>query len=296
MKDRPLVQVKDLDACGQVMQLWWRKRRLATPNRGGGRLVHPAVRGDPGTGAAHHSIADRVGREIAAGNRAVDEVARAHRVSWPTAHRALVAAAARWLPRADPGAVDETRATSVRWVLADAGWRRTEPWLMSFVDADTTGPGRMLGLAPGRSGACVRDWLAEQTPTFRAAIEVVVIDTCAPYASGIRTALPRADRDRQVAPGGLGQPGRLRPTCARFRRAYRHWSAAVPSRSGPFSWESVEMHQLARLCLGQPTSRPGFPHQCAIPQLRSLERTMRRHHQQDFAHHIIETLGRGSDC
>ena len=41
------------------------------------------------------------------------------------------------------------------------------------VHADTTSPGRMLGLAPGRSGACVRDWLNEQSPTFRDAIEVV---------------------------------------------------------------------------------------------------------------------------
>jgi len=36
----------------------------------------------------------------------------------------------------------------------------------------------------------VRDWLGEQTPEFRAAIELVVIDPSAPYASGIRTALP----------------------------------------------------------------------------------------------------------
>lgn len=66
------------------------------------------------------------------------------------------------------------------------------PWLTSFVDADTTKPGRMLGLAPGRSGACVRDRLNQQSLTFQAAIEIVVIDTSAPYASGIRMALPHA--------------------------------------------------------------------------------------------------------
>lgn len=47
-------------------------------------------------------------------------------------------------------------------------------------------------MAPGRSGACVKDWLAEQTPAFRDAIEVVVIDTSAPYASGVRAGLPDA--------------------------------------------------------------------------------------------------------
>ena len=46
------------------------------------------------------------------------------------------------------------------------------------------GPGSLLGLAPGRTGSCVKEWLAEQTPAFRAAIEIVVIDPSAPYASG----------------------------------------------------------------------------------------------------------------
>ena len=51
-------------------------------------------------------------------------------------------------------------------------------------------PGVLLGLAPGRSGACVSSWLAEQTHTFRQAIRTVVIDPSAPYASGVRAALP----------------------------------------------------------------------------------------------------------
>jgi hypothetical protein len=28
VKDRPLMRVKDLPACGQTVELWWRKRRL----------------------------------------------------------------------------------------------------------------------------------------------------------------------------------------------------------------------------------------------------------------------------
>lgn len=54
----------------------------------------------------------------------------------------------------------------------------------------TDGPGSLLGLAPGCTGGCVKDWLDEQTADFRAAIELVVIDPSAPYASGIRAALP----------------------------------------------------------------------------------------------------------
>jgi transposase len=196
VRDRPLVRVKDLRACGQVVELWWRKRRLACRepacSRGSFTQQCEAV---PPRARLTSRLRERIATEIASGNRAVDEVARAHGVSWPTAHRALVAAAARWLPEPEPVRVlgiDETRARSVRWVLAGAGWKRTDPWLTSFVDADTTSAGRLLGLAPGRCGACVKDWLADQSDAFRARIEVVVMDTSAPYASGVRAALPDA--------------------------------------------------------------------------------------------------------
>src|SRR5215207_9780646 len=71
-------------------------------------------------------------------------------------------------------------------------WRRSDPWLTSFVDCTPGRPGKLLGLAPGRTGACVKDWLGEQTGAFRNKIEIVVIDPSAPYASGIRAALPKA--------------------------------------------------------------------------------------------------------
>lgn len=117
-------------------------------------------------------------------------------LSWRTVNKAVTALAEGGvLGEPEPTRVlgiDETRARSVRWVLEEAGWKRTNPWMTSFVNADTTGPGRLLGLAPGRSGACVKDWLALQTEQFRAGIELVVIDPSAPYAAGIRAALPQA--------------------------------------------------------------------------------------------------------
>ena len=75
---------------------------------------------------------------------------------------------------------------------AVSGLDTVEPVDDSFVDADPTLPGRLLGLTPGCSGACVIDWLALQTPAFRAGIDLVVIDPSAPYAGGIRTALADA--------------------------------------------------------------------------------------------------------
>jgi transposase len=80
----------------------------------------------------------------------------------------------------------------VRWLREEAGWKRSDPWMTSFVNADPLVPGRLLGLVPGRSGACVKGWLSLQDKGFRDGIEVAVIDPSAPYASGIRAALPNA--------------------------------------------------------------------------------------------------------
>ncbi|TQM64104.1 ISL3 family transposase [Humibacillus xanthopallidus] len=196
VKERPLVRVKDLPASGQRTELWWLKRRLVCPE------VHCATvtftqqsTAVPARARLTTRLREKIGSAIASGNRAVSEVAGEYGVAWSTAHRALITMANRWLPEPEPTRVlgiDETRARSVRWVLQEAGWKRSDPWMTSFVNADPTAPGRLLGLTPGRSGACVTEWLALQTPAFRSGVELVVIDPSAPYAAGIRTALPDA--------------------------------------------------------------------------------------------------------
>jgi transposase len=196
VKDRSVVRIKDLPAGGRRVQLWWRKRRLWCRETGCERrtFTQQSV-AIPARSRLTERLRTKVAASIAASNRAVADVGREYDLSWRTTHNALIKAAARWLPAPGPTRVlgiDETRARSVRWVLADAGWTRTDPWMTSFVNVETTVPGRLLGLTPGRSGGCVRDWLAEQSPAFRVGIELVVIDPSAPYASGIRAALPRA--------------------------------------------------------------------------------------------------------
>jgi len=196
VKERPLSRLKDLPASGQRVELWWRKRRLACretlcPRRSFTQTC-TAVRP---RGRVTERLRDQVATAIASSNRAVSDVAAEYGVSWPTAHRALIAAAARWLPTPTPTRVlgiDETRFRTVRWILDGISWKRSDPWLTSFVDCSVDGPGSLLGLAPGRTGSCVKDWLVEQTPEFRTAIHTVVIDPSAPYASGIRAALPDA--------------------------------------------------------------------------------------------------------
>src|SRR5215212_4059810 len=194
VKDRPVMRLKDLPTSGQTVELWWRKRRLICGEglcpRKTFTQVSAAVRP---RARVTERLRRRVAIAIASGNRAVSEVAVEYRLSWPTAHKALVVAATRWLPEPAPTSrlgIDETRFRSVRWVLDGITWKRSDPWLTSFVDCSPDGAGSLLGLAPGRTGGCVRDWLAEQTQQFRDAVELVIIDPSAPYASGIRAALP----------------------------------------------------------------------------------------------------------
>jgi transposase len=196
VKERPVGRLNDLPAAGQRVELWWRKRRLVCgealcPRRSFSQTCE-AVRP---RGRVTERLRDRVATAIAGSNRAVSDVAAEYGVSWPTAHKALISAAARWLPAPEPTTVlgiDETRFRTVRWSLDGITWKRCDPWLTSFVDCSTQGPGSLLGLAPGRTGGCVREWLAEQTQEFRETIEMVVIDPSAPYAAGVRAALPEA--------------------------------------------------------------------------------------------------------
>jgi transposase len=196
VKDRPVMRLRDLPASGQTVDLWWRKRRLVCAEaccpRKSFTQVSAAVRP---RARVTDRLRERVAHAIASGNRAVSEVAGEYGVSWPTAHKALVVAATKWLPEPMPTSrlgIDETRFRSVRWIVDGITWKRSDPWLTSFVDCSRDGPGSLLGLAPGRTGACVRDWLGEQSEAFRKMIKIVVIDPSAPYASGIRAALPDA--------------------------------------------------------------------------------------------------------
>lgn len=174
IKERPLVRVKDLPASGQRTDLWWLKRRLVCREPACGTATFTQQsRAVPARSRLTTRLREKIGSAIASGNRAVSEVASEYQVAWSTAHRALIALANQWLPEPEPTRVlgiDEARARSVRWVLEEAGWTRSNPWMTSFVNADPTLPGHLLGLTPGRSGACVIDWLALQTPAFRAGI------------------------------------------------------------------------------------------------------------------------------
>jgi hypothetical protein len=148
-----------------------------------------------GTGAGRDADHDPVARSGGGGGGVEDgrdqaEVATAHRVSWPTVQRAVVAHGAVELVEPRPVTVlgmDETRFGRPRWVPdgvhADGRirWIRTDPWETGFVDI--IGGQGLLGQVDGRTSAAVRGWLAARGQAFRDGIEVVVIDPHAGYAA-----------------------------------------------------------------------------------------------------------------
>jgi transposase len=132
----------------------------------------------------------QIGAAIGDAGRAVAEVAAAHSVSWPTAHRAFVAHATTQMGEPEPVRVlgiDETRRGKPRWqrCAATGRWMRVDPWDTGFVDL--AGDQGLLGQREGRTGAAVIDWLSERSEEFREHIAYVAIDPAAVYATAIRT-------------------------------------------------------------------------------------------------------------
>ncbi|KAA8955108.1 ISL3 family transposase, partial [Mycobacterium sp.] len=140
-------------------------------------------------------LATQIGEAIGQAARSVAEVANAHGVSWPTAHRAFVAHADTVLAEPQPTRVlgiDETRRGAPRWQRCPntGRWVRVDPWDTGFVDL--AGDQGLLGQAEGRTAAAVITWLSERSEEFRAGVEYVAIDPAAGYATAIRATLPNA--------------------------------------------------------------------------------------------------------
>jgi transposase len=200
IKDRPISRVKDLPHGPVPLIVWVRKRRFACVEvacaRGSFTETSTQL---PARARVTTRLKVKVCAAVTTTNRAVSEVAKDYGIAWWTVHQILVKAAADVLGHASSTTmigIDETRARSVRWIQEDIEktltWRRSDPWMTSIVDLDRAHPGGIIGLAAGRSGACVEGWIALQSNEFRAAVTVVAIDPSAPYASGIRRALPAA--------------------------------------------------------------------------------------------------------
>jgi transposase len=205
IKDRPTSRVKDLPHGPLPLVVWVRKRRFSCAQRLCERRSFTETSAQlPARARLTTRLKVKVTAAVTTTNRAVSEVAKEHGVAWGTVHRVLVQAAADVLGQAAPTTmigIDETRARSVRWTQQEGeqagggktlAWRRSDPWMTSIVDLDRAHSGGIIGLAAGRSGACVEGWLRLQTKEFRAGIKVAAIDPSAPYAAALRRTLPQA--------------------------------------------------------------------------------------------------------
>lgn len=125
--------------------------------------------------------------------RATAEVAEAHGVAWGTVNTAILTQT-MVLPEVDQVPVralgiDEHRFATAKWFKHPdtAVWCRVEPWMSTFVDADT---GHVLGIVDGRSSRNVTAWLRARSPEWLGGLEVVAIDPSTTFRSAIRTVLP----------------------------------------------------------------------------------------------------------
>jgi transposase len=202
-KDWVLTRPHDLPCGGEFAQVQWCKRRWrcrteVCPRASFTEQVAAVPAGMRTTTRLRTVLAVAV-----EDGRDQSEVAAAHRVSWPTVQRAVVARGAVELVEPEPVTVlgmDETRFGRARWLpdgIHDGPgedgrirWRRTDAWETGFVDL--TGEQALLGQVDGGTSAAVQAWLAARTPEFREAVEVVVIDPHAGYAAAVRAALPDA--------------------------------------------------------------------------------------------------------
>ena len=190
-------RVKDLPHGRAPLRLWWDQRRWACRERLCRRRTFAETSVQIGLGQRlTRRLREQLERAVSGSTRSAADVAQEYGVSWWSVNTALVVKAASMTGQAPCGVrllgVDETRTRSVRWLLAESGWRRCDPWMTSFVDLDPAHPGGLLGLAPGRSGASVRGWLDLQSQEFRDGIEVVAVDPSAPFAAALREVLPHA--------------------------------------------------------------------------------------------------------
>jgi transposase len=134
---------------------------------------------------------------VADGGRTVAQAARECGLSWPVVHAAFA-------DRADPVleqppslvahlGIDEHRRGRPRFAHdADSGEYvlLADRWHTCFFDL--SGDQGLLGQVEGRTADDAAYWLAQATPAWRDAIQVVAIDMCSIYASAVRRMLPAA--------------------------------------------------------------------------------------------------------
>ena len=191
VKERVTTSPKDIPYGEDPIVVHWNKVRWRCQQDYCARgSFTEAVNEVPARARTTQRLRTQIGAAIGDAARSVAEVAAAHRVSWPTAHRAFILHAEVQLAEPKPTAIigiDETRRGKPRWqrCVLTGRWVRVDPWDTGFVDlASDQG---LLGQCEGRTSAAIIGWLSQRSAQFREGIAYVAIDPAAAYASAIRT-------------------------------------------------------------------------------------------------------------
>ena len=197
-KDRRPSWVRDLPIGGRAVVLCWWKRVWCCPHaRCEVRTwteQHPAIAPRAAlTERARQWAFEQVGERDAA----VSAVAAQLGVAWWTVMDQVIDRGtpllddpARLTPTEDPVTavgVDETA-----YLCANA--TRSTTFATGIADLTPDRPARLLDVVEGRSGSVLADWLADQTPAWRAAVATASLDPFRGYATALTTQLPGAVR------------------------------------------------------------------------------------------------------
>jgi transposase len=180
---RHVTQVRDLPVGAKATRLIWHKREWRCRDCGRSwREQHPDI-------AARAVLTERAraeaARQVGELGRPVAPVAREFGVGWETVMRAVKDTAAKLFA----GQQLFTRQTRPcvaigvdEKVMNRARRGRRRRYVTVIVDLAR---GRPLDLIEGRSRKVLRDWLAAQSPAWRAGVRIAALDPAAPYRSAL---------------------------------------------------------------------------------------------------------------
>jgi transposase len=196
--DTVLARPRDVRRGGDPVAVWWVKHRWKCDAPGCRRKTFtervPQV---PPRCRLTRRLREQAGTEVTERGITPSEAARHAGISWPVAHDAFAAAADPVLEQAPaPVAhlgIDEHRRGRPRWRINEQTGEYlllADRWHTCFFDL--SGGQGLLGQVEGRTADDAAYWLAQATPAWRNAIQVVAIDMCSIYASAVRRILPGA--------------------------------------------------------------------------------------------------------
>lgn len=193
-----LTRPRDLRRGLDQVDVAWCKRRWKCGAPGCGRKTFteslPAV---PPRCRLTTRLRQLLAAEVAERGCTVAEAGRWQHVSWPVTHAAFADRADPVLARPPaPVAhlgIDEHRRGRPRFTVdEDTGEYvlLADRWHTCFFDL--SGGQGLLGQVEGRTADDAAYWLAQCSPAWRDAVQVVAIDMCSIYASAVRRMLPHA--------------------------------------------------------------------------------------------------------